>query len=371
MQRLRKIAITFVALSGLIVMNSVPAQALVLPEKFIELASSSTLNNPGVIVIDPSTGQTIYAKDPDIGRAPASVLKLFSMATVLSVLSPDKTFTTTLDNTNTPGTYLLAGQGDPWITESPFEASKYHRAFSPSLINQLLVLHPELTSITLEYNNVYTLDITALQKYYAGRLTITPVKVSNISDATTPIASIQSPTLAKIIEFTLLYSDNVLADRLARTAAAAEGFTTDATGIQNAFDKTLTDLNIPTAGLHVEDGNGLSHQTRVSVRQIADLLLAIHSDPKFKTILDGLPVSGETCTLKTRFINDAPNAIGLVHAKTGWINNTVSLAGFVNVGQAQYIFAIVANHIRNLESARQAARVTIDQMLGTIARPFN
>jgi D-alanyl-D-alanine carboxypeptidase len=59
----------------------------------------------------------------------------------------------------------------------------------------------------------------------------------------------------------------------------------------------------------------------------------------------------------------------LVQAKTGWINTTVSLAGFVTVGANQYVFAIVANHIRNLESARQAARVTIDQMLATIARP--
>ena len=68
-------------------------------------------------------------------------------------------------------------------------------------------------------------------------------------------------------------------------------------------------------------------------------------------------------------MNDAPNAVGLVHAKTGWINTTISLAGFVTVGDKEYVFAIIANHIHNLESARQAARVTIDQMLGTIAKP--
>ncbi len=162
----------------------------------------------------------------------------------------------------------------------------------------------------------------------------------------------------------------MLADRLARTAAYTMGFKTDASGIQAAFDKTLADLGISSTHFKVEDGNGLSHNTRVSVRQITDLLLAIRSNPKFKVILDGLPTAGKTGTLKDRFVKDAPKAVGLVHAKTGWINTTVSLAGFVTVGSDQYVFAVVANHIHNLESARQAARVTIDQMIGTIAKPL-
>jgi D-alanyl-D-alanine carboxypeptidase/D-alanyl-D-alanine-endopeptidase (penicillin-binding protein 4) len=359
---------SFVAISSM-VLNIVPAQAFILPASFYTFAASPTLASPGIIIIDPTTDETIFSVDPDVRRAPASVLKLFSMATVLNTFSPDLTFKTSISETNTPGTFLMVGEGDPWLTASPFEASKYQRAFSPTLIDKVMQLHPELRTITLEYNNVYALDINILQHYFAGRLTINAVKVNSIEDGVSQIASIESPMLAKIVEFTLLYSDNVLADRLARTAAHALGYSTDATGIQAAFVKTLADLNIPSTGLLVQDGNGLSHQTRVSVRQIADLLLAIRSNPKFKVIEDGLPIAGKTGTLKTRFVTDAPSAIGLVQAKTGWINTTVSLAGFVTVGANQYVFAIVANHIRNLESARQAARVTIDQMLATIARP--
>ncbi len=362
-------AAMWLVVASLLLVNSVPAQALVIPENFVKLADSPTLAHPGIILIDPATDQTIYSVDPDIGRAPASVLKLISMATVLSTFSPDMTFKTTISDTPTPGTFILLGEGDPWITESPFEAQKYQRAFSPTLIDKVLKLHPDLKSITLEYDNVYALDVKALQRYFAGRLTITPVKVNSDNDATTELASIESPKLAKIIEFTLLYSDNVLADRLARAAAQDMGFSTDAAGIQSAFTKTLLDLGISTAGLHVYDGNGLSHQNRVTVRQIADLLVAIKTDPKFKVIIDGLPTAGKTGTLKTRFVLDAPKAVGLVHAKTGWINTTVSLAGYVTVGANQYVFAVVANHIHNLESARSAARVTIDQMLGTIAKP--
>ncbi len=365
----RGTAIVWVLASTLLLMTGAPAEALSLPTQFVKLAASQTLANPGIIVIDPTTDQTIFSLAPDVGRAPASVLKLFSMTTVLNALSPDLVFHTTLSGTADPTTFVLLGSGDPWITTSLFEADKYQRAFSPTLINKLLELHPSLKRITLEYSSVYSLDIRALQHYFSGRLEINPVKASPGTATTSEIASIHSPPLSKIIEFTLLYSDNALADRLSRLAAHTLGFATDAIGLQAAFAKTLNDLGISPKGLHIYDGNGLSHQTRVTVRQVADLLLAIRANPKYEVILEGLPIAGETGTLKNRFINDAPKAVGLVHAKTGWINTTVSLAGFVSVGAKEYVFAIVANHIHNLESARQAARVTIDQMLGTIAKP--
>ena len=355
--------------STLLLTTSAPAQAFSIPTLFIKLAASKSLANPGIIVIDPATNQTIFSLGPDVGRAPASVLKLFSMVTALNALSPELVFSTSLHETADPKTFLLIGSGDPWITASTFEEVKYQRAFSPRLIDQLLKAHPGLRTITLDYSNVYATDVQALKRYFAGRLTINPVRVNSAAAATTEIASIKSPPLAKIIEFTLLYSDNVLADRLSRLAAHTMGFTTDAIGLRAAFAKTLIDLGISTAGLHLYDGTGLSHQNRVTVRQIAELLLAIRSNPKFAVIYAGLPTSGETGTLKDRFINDAPNAVGLIHAKSGWIDNTVSLAGFVTVGPNEYVFAVVANHIRNLESARQAARVTIDEMLGTIAKP--
>ena len=367
----RKASVVALLISSLIAITTSPAQALAVSEKFIRLASSPTLASPGVVLVNPTTQQTLFSLDPDIERAPASVLKLFSMATVLNVLSPDLVFKTTISATTKSDTFLLTGSDDPWLTQNLFEQTQYKRAFSPTLITAILNLHPELKSITLEYKDVYQLDIQALQRYFAGRIVINPIKVNSVSDATEELASIESPPLAKIVEFTLLYSDNALADRLARTASKAMGFTSDSAGLQEAYSKTLTDLGISPKGIHIIDGNGLSHENRVSAQQVVDLLLAVKGNPKFQAIVDGLPTSGETGTLKYRFVNDAPNAVGLVHAKTGWINTTISLAGFVTVGDNQYVFAIVANHIHNLESARQAARVTIDQMLGTIAKPQN
>jgi PBP4 family serine-type D-alanyl-D-alanine carboxypeptidase len=241
------------------------------------------------------------------------------------------------------------------------------------LVNAVLAAHPDLKAITLEYSNINVTDLTLLQHFFHGRveITVTPLSTvqGDVSQPTKDLTSISSPALPDIIAFTLLYSDNQLANRLAVLAAQKLGFTGNVAGVQSAFEKTLTDLNVPTQGLLVQDGNGLSHATRVSTRTIAALLVAIKKNPDLHYIYDGLPLAGETGTLKTRFVTDAPKAVGLVKAKTGWIDNTVSLAGYVTVGRKQYVFAFIADHIINRESARSAARVTIDKMLATIAKP--
>ena len=359
--------------AALISTSCAPAHALTIPTSFIALSKSPTLRNPGIVVIDPISGQVIYQRGANILRAPASVLKLISTTTALKTFGPDKRFTTTISETSDPATFILTGEADPWLTASAYEAKKYHRAYLPTLINKVLELHPDLKAITLDYTNVYSTDLALLQKFFKGRVEITTVRVGSSAAATAApekiIESVTSPSLKEIIAFTLLYSDNALANRLAFQAAKQMGFAADSTGLQAAFTKTLNDLGVPSAGLVVHDGNGLSHATRVSALTIASLLVEIKRNPDLVDIYKGLPLAGATGTLKNRFIKDAPKAVGLVRAKTGWIDNTVSLAGFVNVGDKQYVFTFIANQIINRESARSAARVTMDKMLATIARP--
>ena len=349
-----------------------PALALDLPQSFINLSKSPTLHDPGILVVDPATGETIYSNEPDKTRAPASVLKLISMTTALKSYGADKVFTTTINTTGKSSVYVLSGERDPWITASRFEEKKYHRSYGPYLINKVLIAHPHLRFMTLYYKDVYTQDVTELQRFFKGRIKIVAHPISSgAADALIrkPLATIKSPPLKDIIKFTLLWSDNTIADRLAHSSAHQDGLPTDVSGLQSVFEKTLKELNVPAEGLLVQDGNGLSHQTRVSVRTITSLLVEIKKNPDLKVIYDGLPTAGETGTLKSRFVKDAPSAVGLVKAKTGWIDTTVSLAGFVTVGENQYAFTFIADRIINRESARIAARETIDKMLATIARP--
>ena len=367
-----RVAVTLISIS-LIVGNLPVAYALELPQEFIKLSQSPSLNHPGILVEDPATGETIFSSAPTTLRAPASVLKLISTTTALKAFGADKKFMTTISATAKPSVFVLTGESDPWLTASPFEAKKYHRAYSPYLINKVLAAHPKQRLISLYYKDVYALDVANLKRFFRGRVKIVGHVLPGVDSAkaliTKPVATISSPPLRDIIYFTLLWSDNSLADRLAHSAAHQLGLPSGTTGLQSAFEKTLKALNVPSEGLAVLDGNGLSHDTRVSARTIESLLLEIQRDPDLKVIYDGLPTAGKTGTLKNRFVTDAPSAVGLVRAKTGWIDNTVSLAGFVTVGAKQYAFTFIADRVANRESARTAARITIDKMLALIARP--
>ena len=161
-----------------------------------------------------------------------------------------------------------------------------------------------------------------------------------------------------------------MADRLARNAAAKLGYSRDDISLNLAFEEVLNSLDVNSTGLKVYDGSGLSHGNRVSARTIAELLLKIRNEPQFQAVYDGLPLSGKTGTLKKRFQEYGLAAKGLVKAKTGWINTSVTLAGYVEAGESEYVFAVIANRVTPTENSRDRARNIIDKMLATIAKPL-
>jgi D-alanyl-D-alanine carboxypeptidase/D-alanyl-D-alanine-endopeptidase (penicillin-binding protein 4) len=362
----------FASVSALI-FSSVPnSHALSLPGTFKTLAISSTLAKPGIVIFDPTSQSEIYSNLADVPRAPASVLKLISASTALNVFGPDKVFKTSINSTDDPNTFLLSGEYDPWLTTSSRGAQKYHRAVSTKLISAISRNLEDYPRLTIKFNGLFEADVRNLRKFYGKKIKFE--RTSQVpaveGEELNKIAEILSPPLSDIVGFTLLWSDNVLADRLARNAAVELGYSRDAIGINSAFNTVLKSLEVNSVGLHVIDGSGLSHDNRVSARTIAELLWKIRIEPKFQAIYDGLPVAGESGTLRKRFHDFGSTAKGLVKAKSGWINSTVSLAGYVDAGDGEYVFAVIANHVNPTEKSRDRARKIIDKMLATIAKPI-
>jgi D-alanyl-D-alanine carboxypeptidase/D-alanyl-D-alanine-endopeptidase (penicillin-binding protein 4) len=87
-------------------------------------------------------------------------------------------------------------------------------------------------------------------------------------------------------------------------------------------------------------------------------------------LIEGLPVGGESGTLRNRYLETAPEAVGLVKAKTGTLTGTVSLAGYVQSGDREYAFVIIADKIRRTNTASDRARKTLDRYLAKIAAPL-
>ena len=354
---------------------SAPARALItFPNSFLALSKASVLNNPGIVFMNPSTGEVLFSKNGTVPKAPASVMKLFSTTDAIRTLGADKVFETTGYITAKKNKIVIIGSGDPWLTADSADAKRLKQAFLPWLVSKAMADAPGVHAISLEYKDLYAQDIEMLKKYFKGKYKIYPHMHSSTSEleamSTANVGTITSPKLGEIVQYTLLWSDNLIAARLAQMSARAKGLTTDASGINMSLTEMLKSMQIPTDGLNFVDGAGLSHENRVTAESVARLLRAIHSTPALADIYQGLPTAGETGTLRHRFLKAGSSAAGLVRAKTGWINTSVALAGFVQVGEEQYDFAIIASGLRNRESYRASARQAIDKLLATIAKPY-
>jgi D-alanyl-D-alanine carboxypeptidase len=102
---------------------------------------------------------------------------------------------------------------------------------------------------------------------------------------------------------------------------------------------------------------------------MAELLYKMRKEEKFAPVYASLPVGGVSGTLRNRFIETAPSAVGLIRAKTGTLNGTATLAGFVQSTDREYVFVLLADEIAKGNSALNKARAAIDRVLGRIAAP--
>jgi PBP4 family serine-type D-alanyl-D-alanine carboxypeptidase len=166
------------------------------------------------------------------------------------------------------------------------------------------------------------------------------------------------------------WSDNILSERMARLAAKSAGYPQNTTGIRAVFKKVLAEMEIDSSKLVVKDGSGLSHDNRLTAKLLGYLLLEVYENPDYKLVADSLPSGGINGTLNERFIKTAPQAVGLVRAKTGTLNGTVTLAGYIESEDREYIFVVIADRLSRSYSASKVARDTLDRYLGKIALPL-
>jgi D-alanyl-D-alanine carboxypeptidase len=368
---MKKLLIVFLIITSLSIQTSYALEAL--PQSFTKHVNSKFLSNPSVILVDQANMEIVYQNSENRPRTPASVLKIFSTAAIALTLDSKTTFQTSLYKTDKKGVFVLWGDYDPWITSSVRYRDANNRAYMPRLIKAAFASNKKLKKITLIYKGVGGSDIYQAKKALKRRASVAYKPISKGVEVesliTEKIATIESPPLEKMIRFALLYSDNVLSQKLAMLAARKSGFPLTKEGLNQTIKSKVSELGVDTTGMRFIDGSGLSNRNKVSASTVSQLLLKVKIDPRLKPIYDHLPISGESGTLASRFIETAPQAIGLVRAKTGSIRGTVSLAGFATSGEKEYVFVVLADGVGRTRSLQDAARRAIDRMLGTITKP--
>ena len=361
---MRKRLIAIISLAVLI-LASTPAQALHTLEKYI---NAKSLASPGLLIINPNDGKVIAENAPDSLRVPASVLKLISTSAALHFVGPEKTYTTAIYSTEKSDTFVIKGSLDPWLTSNLTLSKKNGQKYLPGLITKANSKNKK--KLTLYYSSLFekdTKDLATNLRKKGIRVTFKKVDSGVATEkAKEEIASMTSLPVSEMVKFAIMWSDNTLANRLGNAAARKIGNETTPAGLTKTFKQSLSDLGVDSTGLKVEDGSGLSKANRVSATTIVQLLMKIRNNPRFESIYDGMPVAGLTGTLQNRFVETAPQAIGHVHAKTGWVNHSVTMAGYVDDGETEYAFAILADGITPTLKARKSARATMDRLLGVI-----
>ena len=359
--------------------TALAADSVAITSAFSQLATVPALADPSVIVLDEVTGQVVYESNANSPRKPASVIKLVSAAAAYTYMSPSDSFTTSMWSGVDGKSVVVRGSLDPWMSYDHKVAERMGRTSLERIEFNALSALKEMNSgstknTTIYYSGLYAQDVNHFSKFLKDHHVSTTLKRVTDSDAVAK-SSIQlltstSPTLQKILDWTLTWSDNLLAERIARLASVAAGNTFDDQGVALTFSQMLSEMEISTSNLIVKDASGLSKQNRVTARQISQLLMVIYHDPKFIPLIKGLPVGGVSGTLQHRFIETAPTAVGLVRAKTGTLNGTTNLAGFVESGEHQYIFVIIADRHNKSYSVTKKVRATVDRILGKVAAPL-
>ena len=168
------------------------------------------------------------------------------------------------------------------------------------------------------------------------------------------LASVSSPPLARVIQWMLLESNNVIAENLARHIALATGAQPSFSGAAAAETSVLRRLGV--TGVQISDGSGLSHDNRITPAALVQLIGLAASHPGLRSVLTGLPVYGFSGTLADApgsiFYGSAGPALGTVRAKTGNLETVIALAGVAYAKDGQLLsFAVMADKLKNLPAA--------------------
>ena len=365
-----------------LILSIAPASAVLgpdsIPPVFEELMKNPTLANPAMVVIDGSTGAVVYQHNAFSQRKPASVMKILSAGVTIEYLDLQSSFNTSVSINPEEKLVVIRGSLDPWISLDHNVGRKMNRASLPYMGFSTLSAIKEVNGGSLKnykviYSNLYSQDVANLKAFWSKRFFNPIMKMVSDDEAFLAqgdlVASENSPTIAEILDWTLLWSDNLLAERLARLSAQTAGYSLDDKGVDKVFRLLLSHLQVDSSKLVVVDASGLSKQNKITAQMMAELLYKLRKEEKFAPIYNSLPVGGISGTLRNRFIETAPSAVGLIRAKTGTLNGTATLAGFVQSTDREYVFVLLADEIAKGNTALNKARAAIDRVLGRIAAP--
>jgi len=154
----------------------------------------------------------------------------------------------------------------------------------------------------------------------------------------------ESRPLAELVRGMNKFSNNLMTRQLFLTLGAERfGPPGDEDKARRAVAEWLAQRGLRMAGLQLENGAGLSRNTRVTARALAELLAIGLRSPLAPELLSSLPIVGVDGTMRKR-LEGEPLATR-ARIKTGSLDGVAALAGYVHARSGrQYRVVMLINH---------------------------
>jgi D-alanyl-D-alanine carboxypeptidase/D-alanyl-D-alanine-endopeptidase (penicillin-binding protein 4) len=384
----------------------------------------------GVLIVDPASGDTLYAHNAGKLFMPASNQKLLTGATALTQLGAEYRFTTRfaatapLANGEIAGDLVALGTGDPTFSDT-LQDGDYRTAFramadslarlgvrhvrgslvrgGPAFTDQNCGYGWELDDLDEDYGACVA-DLFVNEGYVRVRRARTNgdsvtrsvairdpvgtflvsldqalvergITVSGGSDTTrvlpdsslTPLFTLRSAPLPVIMARMMKPSQNQIAELLFKTLGRERGGAGRADSARRVVERQLAAWGADTAEYAVRDGSGMSRHDYVSPRTVARVLDAMRRAPTFDVWYPSLAIGGVDGTLANR-MRGTP-AERNVHAKTGTVDKARSLSGYVTTADGRMlIFSFLCNNFT--VPTREVERVQDAILVMLASRPM-
>jgi D-alanyl-D-alanine carboxypeptidase/D-alanyl-D-alanine-endopeptidase (penicillin-binding protein 4) len=159
-----------------------------------------------------------------------------------------------------------------------------------------------------------------------------------------------SPALSEVVREINKFSNNVMAQQLFLTLGLARGGVGSPDSAREALRVWMSErLGKPPFGTWIDNGSGLSRDTRLNAGLLARLLQTAWAGPVMPELMASLPVSGLDGTmLRSRA------GVGRAHLKTGSLRDVAAIAGYVLPASGRRLVVVAIINHPNANAARPA-----------------
>ena len=171
------------------------------------------------------------------------------------------------------------------------------------------------------------------------------ILLHTVPDGAKVFHSASSRPLGEIIRDINKHSDNLMARMLfMELGVAAEGPPGSVEKSRAALAAWLGERGFDFPGLFIDNGSGLSRDTRISARALGELLTWAYHQPWMPELLASLPIMGVDGTLARRMRREPIE--GRAHLKTGTVRDASCIAGYVlDANDQRWVVVVLVNAI--------------------------